>query len=115
MKTWTPPTPAEVEETIQEMVRRIVEGFHPEKIILFGSRARGNAGPDSDVDLLVVMNTESGRQSDIEIRIALDAIGIPKDIIVITPDEFERRKNIVGSIAYPAHHEGRVLYDRSRP
>jgi hypothetical protein len=38
-----------------------------------------------------------------------------KDIIVVTPDEFERRKDIVGTVAYPAHHEGRVLYERPRP
>lgn len=115
MKAWTPPTPAEVEEKIQEMVRRIVGGFDPEKIILFGSRARGDAGPDSDVDLLVVMQTESKREAAVRIGVALDAMGIPKDVLVITPDEFERRKNIVGTAAYPAHHEGRILYERSRP
>ena len=112
MTTWTPPTPAEVEAKIQEMVRRIVTGFDPERIILFGSYARGDVGPDSDVDLLVVMKTESRKQSTRDIRVALGVMGIPKDVIVNTPDEFERRKNIVGSIAYPAHHEGRVLYER---
>lgn len=115
MKTWIPPTQEQVEEKIQEMVRRIVEGFDPEKIILFGSHARGDAGPDSDVDLLVVMQTESKREAAVRIGVALDAMGIPKDILVITPDEFERRKNIVGTVAYPAHHEGRILYERPRP
>jgi predicted nucleotidyltransferase len=112
MKTWTPPTPAEVEEKIQEMVRRIVEGFDPERIILFGSWARGDAGPDSDVDLLVVMETESKHEAAVQILVTLDVMGIPKDVIVVTPEEFERRKEIVGSIAYPAHHEGRLLYER---
>ena len=112
MTIWIPPTPAEVAEKIQEMVRRIVEGFKPEKIILFGSQARGDTGPDSDVDLLVVMNTESRKQSTREIRMALDAMGMPKDIVVITPEEFERGKEIVGTIAHPAHHEGRILYER---
>jgi len=112
MKTWTPPTPAEVERAIQEMVRRIVEGFDPEKIILFGSQARGDAGPDSDVDLLVVMNTASKRHTTRDIRVALDAMGMAKDVVVITPDEFERHKDIVGTIAHPAHHEGRMLYER---
>lgn len=92
MKIWTPPTPAQVTETIQEMVRRIVEGFDPEKIILFGSQARGDGGPDSDVDLLVVMNTESRKRATREIRMALDAMGIPKDIVVITPEEFRSWK-----------------------
>ena len=110
--TWTPPTAAEVEAKIQEMVRRIVDGFHPEKIILFGSRARGEARPDSDIDLLVVMDTEFKKKSTIEIRMALHAMGIAKDVFVNTPDEFQRRRNIVGTIAYPAQHEGRVLYER---
>lgn len=112
MKTWTPPTRAEVDQAIQEMVRRIVAGFDPEKIILIGSQARGDAGPESDIDLLVIMDTESKKQATREIRMALDAMGIPKDIVVITPGEFERRKDIVGTIAYPAHHEGRTLYER---
>ncbi len=43
---------------------------------------------------------------------ALDAMGIPKDVVVITPDEFDRYRDIVGTIAYPAHHEGRILYER---
>jgi uncharacterized protein len=112
MTTWTPPTPAEVEVKIQEMVRRIVTGFDPERIILFGSYARGDAGPDSDVDLLVVMKTESRKESTRAIRIALGVMGVPKDVIVISPDQFEEAKNLVGTIVYPAHHEGRVLYER---
>lgn len=115
MKTWTPPTAAEVERAIQEMVRRIVEGFDPEKIILFGSQARGDSGPDSDVDLLVIMDTAAKRDAAVRIGVALHALGVPKDVIVITPGEFERRKNIVGTVAYPAHHEGRILYERPRP
>ncbi len=112
MKAWTPPTREVVEETIEEMVRRIVEGFHPERIILFGSQARGDAGPDSDVDLLVVMSTTSKRSTTRDIRVALDAMGIPKDVVVITPAEFENEKHVIGTVAYPAHHEGRVLYER---
>lgn len=115
MTTWTPPTRGQIEAAIQEMVRRIVAGFDPEKIILFGSQARGDAGPDSDVDLLVVMDTDSKRRTAVDIAVKLHAMGVPKDIVVITPAEFERRKDISGSIAYPAHHEGRVLYERSRP
>ena len=59
-------------KTIDAMVRRIVDHFEPEQIILFGSHARGAAGPDSDVDLLVVMPIEgSKRAKQIEIRVAL--------------------------------------------
>ena len=98
---------------IQEMVSRIVKGFQPERIVLFGSHARTDAGPDSDVDLLVVMHVEgSKREKAIEIGVALHDIRVPKDIIVTTPEEFEWRKEVVGTIERPAAREGEVLYVR---
>ena len=98
---------------IQQMVRRIVSRFHPESIILFGSHARGDAGPDSDVDLLVVMPfLGSKREKQLEIRLALKSIQIPKDIVVTTPEEFQWRKEIPGTIERPAAREGKVLYAR---
>ena len=71
---------------INRMVQRIAKRFDPEKIILFGSHGKGTAGPDSDVDLLVVMPVSgSKREKAIEIGVALHGIRIPKDIIVTTP------------------------------
>lgn len=103
-----------VRREIDKMVQRIVERFDPEKIILFGSHARGGAGPDSDVDLLVVMKVEgSKRDKQLEVRVALHDIHVPKDIIISKPDEFQWRKDIVGTIERPAHREGRVLYERT--
>jgi predicted nucleotidyltransferase len=100
-------------EKIEEMVRRIVAGFDPEKIILFGSHARGDAGPDSDADLLVVMKVSgSKREKAVEIDLALAEIGLPKDVIVVTPEEVERYKDLVGTIIYPALREGEVIYER---
>lgn len=104
---------ASVEGAIAEMVRRIVEEFHPDKIILFGSHARGTAGPDSDVDLLVVMPVEgSKRKQAIAIDVALSDRAVPLDLIVVTPGEFERCKDVIGSVIRPAAKEGRVLYER---
>lgn len=111
---WTPPTAAEVEAKIREMVRRIVEGFHPEKVILFGSRARGDAAPHSDVDLLVVIPTNSKKETTLGIRMAVRAMGVSKDIIVVTPEEFTRKRDAIGTIVHPAVQEGIVLYDRER-
>ena len=100
---------------IGTMVARIVDRFDPERIILFGSHARGDARPDSDVDLLVVMPVEgSRREKAIEIGVALDDILVPKDIIVVTPESFERRKNVVGTVEWPAEHEGKLLHVRRR-
>jgi predicted nucleotidyltransferase len=100
-----------VQRQIERMVRRIVSQFHPERIILFGSQARGDAGRDSDVDLLVVMPVEGPKhKKQVEIRVALHHIRVPKDIIVTTPEDFEWRKEIPGTIEYPAVHEGKLLY-----
>jgi HEPN domain-containing protein/predicted nucleotidyltransferase len=101
---------------IDRIAKRIVKKFHPEKIILFGSQARGDAGPDSDVDLLVVMPLDgSGFDKADEIREALDDMVVPKDIIVTSPEDFAWRKDIVGTIEWPATHEGKLLYESSRP
>jgi len=94
-------------EIIQDMAQRIVEQFQPKEIILFGSCARGEITPDSDVDFLVVMPVAGNRRAlRVSIRRALFGFGVPKDVIVLTPDEFERQKEIPGTIAYPAYHEG---------
>lgn len=99
---------------IQRMVGRIVRQFHPERVILFGSYARGEAGPDSDVDLLVVMPVEGLKhKKQVEIRVALHDIRIAKDIIVTTPEDFAWRKDVVGTIEYPAVREGKILYARN--
>jgi predicted nucleotidyltransferase len=102
-----------LERTIDEMVLQIVERFDPERIILFGSAARGDATRDSDVDLLVVMPVEGPKhEKQVQIRVALHDIRVPKDIIVTTPADFEWRKEIPGTIEYPAAREGKVLYAR---
>ncbi len=95
------------------MVRRIRDRFNPDRIILFGSHARGTAGPDSDVDLLVVMPVEGNKRAkQLEIRMALHDIRVPKDIIVTTPQDFAWRKETIGTIERPAAREGKVLYER---
>jgi predicted nucleotidyltransferase len=100
-------------ERIEEMVRRIVDRFHPEKIILFGSHARGTAGPDSDADLLVVMRVPGSRRKQaVAIDLALAGIPFPADVIVITPEDLERDGNRPGTVIHPALREGQVLYER---
>src|SRR5213080_823936 len=106
----------DVQALIARMVKRIVKQFAPEQIILFGSQARGDAGPDSDIDLLVVMAVEgSVVEKRLEIRLALDDILVPFDVVVTTPEEFAWRKDVVGTVEWPAAREGKVLYARVRP
>ena len=112
------PMPVKTKKTtpsvIRRMVRRIVEQFDPERIILFGSHARGDAGPHSDVDLLVVMPVEgSKREKAVEIGVALHDLKVAKDVTVVRPEEFEWRKGIIGTLEWPAAREGKVLYARS--
>ena len=93
------------------MVRRIVELFDPSQVIMFGSRARAQARLGSDVDLLVVMPVKgSRREKAVEIAVALHDIAVPKDIIVTTPEDFAWRKDVIGTIEWPAAKEGKVLY-----
>lgn len=100
------------ESTLSEAVRRLVEAFHPVRIILFGSQARGTADARSDVDLLILCPVNGRRR---ELMVAMDrtlrSLGIARDIIILTPEEFERDRHIPGTIARPADLEGRVLYD----
>ena len=99
---------------IQKMVRRIVRKFKPDQVILFGSYATGRAGPDSDVDLLVVMPVEGSKhEKAVEIMGVLHGMGVPKDVFVTTPEDFAWRKKIPGTLEHPASLEGKVLYARS--
>lgn len=97
--------------TLEEIVRRIVQVAQPDRIILFGSAARGEMGPDSDVDLLVVKSgvPHRGRLTE-EIYVKLAGIGVGVDVVVATPEDVEYLKDRVGSVIRPALREGREVY-----
>ena len=98
---------------IQEMVRKISERFAPDKIILFGSHARGEGKEDSDVDLLVLFSElDSPRRRANELYVALAGSSLSKDIVVSTTERFERYRNVVNTVYWPAAREGKVLYER---
>lgn len=97
---------------LSEVIDRIVNKFHPVKIILFGSWARGSAREDSDLDLLVVLpKVEHKRKAAIQIGNALSNLPISKDIIVTTPEDIEKHGKTVGNILLPALTEGKVVYE----
>ncbi|MBI3581061.1 MAG: nucleotidyltransferase domain-containing protein [Nitrospinae bacterium] len=102
------------QEIISRMAGTIADRFHPEKIILFGSYAKGTPNKDSDVDLLVVMRVEgSKRAKAAEIDLELADRTVPLDVIVVTPDEIEKFGNDAGGYLYPALRDGKVLYERA--
>lgn len=107
-------TSVEIENTLAQMTQRIVERFQPERIVLFGSYATGRPTYDSDVDLLVVMPVDGSiRRQATAIDRALSDRTLPLDLIVVTPEQFERQKHIAGSLISEAIREGRILYDRA--
>ena len=98
------------EETLNEIVRRIVEVAQPEKIILFGSAARGEMGPNSDLDLLIVKTGADRLHLAEEIYMQMPGVGQPVDIVVVTPEDLERYRDSIGMIIGPALREGKVIY-----
>jgi len=99
------------QEVLDEIIWRIVEVAQPEKIILFGSAVRGEMGPNSDVDLLVVKSdiTHRGRLSG-AIYMNLIGVGQAVDVIVVTPEDIKRYQHAIGLVIEPALQEGRVIY-----
>ncbi len=96
---------------ISIMTERIVRGFDPLQIILFGSQARGDADQDSDIDLLVVFSELTDkRKTAIDIDRALADLPVAKDIIVSTPEELERGRTRIGSVLRYAQQEGKVIW-----
>ena len=104
---------APVDPIVAWMVECLREEFDPERILLFGSRARGDAGEGSDVDLLVVMpDGTDRRETAIRMRGAVGELPVAKDIVVTTPEHIARRGHVIGTVLRPALREGRVLYER---
>ena len=98
-------------ELISTMTERIVHNFHPVQIILFGSRARGDAHPQSDVDLLVVFpKLADKRKTAVALRRALADLPVAKDILVTTPEELTHQCDWVGTVLRSAQREGKILY-----
>jgi predicted nucleotidyltransferase len=97
---------------LDEIIRRIVEVAAPERIILFGSAARGEMGPHSDLDLLVIKSGDFDRgKLTEEIYIKLHGDYYAVDVIVVTPEDVERYRDTHALVIKPALREGRVIYD----
>lgn len=103
---------AEIEGVIEEATRRLVEAAHPQKLILFGSYARGDFDERSDLDLLVILpqvDDAFGEMDRLEqILLPLD---LPVDVVVYSVDEVRERGHLRGTFLYHALTEGKTLYD----
>jgi predicted nucleotidyltransferase len=96
---------------VDQLVQKVVETVHPLRIILFGSAARGDSGPSSDLDLLVVMPQGAHRRKTAqELYRKIRGIGVPFDVLVATPTDLERHKKDPGLIYRTILEEGREVY-----
>ncbi|HEY4579398.1 MAG TPA: nucleotidyltransferase domain-containing protein [Candidatus Acidoferrales bacterium] len=113
-----PPSPVRISpppaDWLPVIIERIVRRFAPVRIILFGSHARGEARPDSDLDLLVVLPKASDRRrAAVEIMSSLSDLPVSKDIIVSTPEHLAERGHVNGLVYKAALEEGQVIYEHA--
>ena len=98
-----------------ELLDRVVDYFHPRRVVLFGSRARGKSGPDSDIDLLVILDDDAPAdkltlRAGWESRRGYDR---PADVIPVRDAVYRRRARIAGTLAYEAEIDRIAVYERA--
>ena len=98
---------------LDHITRTIVDRFHPKRIVLFGSHARGEARPESDLDVFVEMEThERPPERAVTVSAVFGLRPWPLDVVVYTPDEVERLRKINGTLLSVIEAEGKLLYER---
>jgi len=101
------------ENLVGDIVRRIVQTAQPEKIILFGSRGRGDARPDSDIDVLVIAESDEPQyRRDAALYLAVAGLIAPIDILTYTPEEVNDWSAVPEAFLTTAIREGKVVYER---
>jgi uncharacterized protein len=101
------------DDVIGEIVRRIVETAQPEKIILFGSRARGDSRPNSDFDVLVIKeSSEPSYRRDAPLYVALAGLPVEVEVLVYTPEEVAEWAQVAQAFVTTATREGKTIYER---
>lgn len=98
---------------VEDLVQRVIDTVHPLRIILFGSAARLEAGPQSDIDLLVIMpDGTHRRQTSQKLYRSIRGLGVPFDVVVATPTDLEAYKDDISLIYRQALREGVEVYGR---
>jgi len=106
-------SPLARDPVLADIVRRLVEGYDPERVYLFGSAARGQAGPDSDYDLMLVM-PDDAEPERLRARkaygVLLKGVGAPVDVLIMSRSAFDSRSTVVASLPATVLREGRLLH-----
>ncbi len=102
------------EKQLRQIVSTIANEYRPLRILLFGSYRKGTPRDSSDVDLLIIKDTEvvASRRAA-EVHRIFNPYLYDLDIIVMTPDEFDTQKNEINTLAYFVNNEGKLVYERS--
>jgi predicted nucleotidyltransferase len=96
---------------VERVVKIIAEAIHPQKIILFGSRAMGTARPDSDLDLVVIYAGEkSKRQVKLDVHRLMQPESLPIDLFVLSPEELLRQRHVANTLAREVAERGVTVY-----
>jgi predicted nucleotidyltransferase len=98
-----------------ELLDRVVAFFHPRRVVLFGSHARGEAGADSDIDLLVILDDDAPADH-LTLRAGWESrrgYNHPADVIPVRDAVYRRRAKIAGTLAYEAEIDGIAVYERA--
>jgi uncharacterized protein len=96
---------------IDELIRRVVEAVHPLRIILFGSAARGDMRPDSDIDVLIVMPENIHRRRTAQdVHEQLFGFPVPVDVLVATPEDLRKHQDNIGLVYHQVLREGKEIY-----
>jgi predicted nucleotidyltransferase len=99
-------------DILDEVVRRLVDAFQPERIYLFGSRARGDHHEDSDYDVLVVLREPAVPKHELNVEAyrVLRGIGVSVDVLIWSRKEFDRQAPVVSSLPETVLYEGQLVY-----
>jgi predicted nucleotidyltransferase len=99
-------------EAIQRLTKLLIEAARPKRIIMFGSQARGEAGEDSDLDVMVVEEDVSDRAGEmVRLNRLLRSFDVPVDLLVVSADKFSYWCDTPGNVYFEAATEGEVLYE----
>ena len=102
----------DIEDVIHEAARLLVEAAHPEKIILFGSYARGDFTEDSDLDFLVILSAvEDTFEEMMRLERVLLTLPVPVDVLVYSTDDVRERAHLRGTVLYHALTDAKILHD----